>query len=99
MSHSLIMRLIVQQVNLHGVTRQLIAPGGRQVLKLDARTEGASVHAHKSTGGDRIGREESGLLKRGSGEGALLDSNLRRREEQPSLSSSRAFPLDFAGKK
>jgi hypothetical protein len=38
-------------------------------------------------------------LKRGSGEGALLDSNLRRREEQPSLSSSRAFPLDFAEKK
>ena len=48
-------------VHLHCVARKLVASGGRQALKLDARAEGPSVHADERTGSDSIGREEPWL--------------------------------------
>eukprot|EP00964_Phaeocystis_antarctica_P034620 scaffold19721_cov60-Phaeocystis_antarctica.AAC.3 len=51
----------IVRVHLHGVARQLVASGGRQALKLDARAEGPSVHGDERTGSDSIGCKEPWL--------------------------------------
>eukprot|EP00964_Phaeocystis_antarctica_P015325 scaffold8467_cov64-Phaeocystis_antarctica.AAC.4 len=73
----------IVRVHLHGVARQLVASGGWQALKLDARAKRASVHGDERAGSYRIGREESRLLKGGASQRTLLDANPRRRDVQP----------------